>query len=130
MITGEFLIKFVRGMERAVFLFALPAALFVNASLSQYDPEHGFWIYYIILAADTFLLVVKEKFKSLKTKDLDNFKQEYPWYRAYSLAMVIQVLVAIMIGSTPMSTMALYVASLVLFVSRTMVFDRNLKELS
>lgn len=116
-------------MERAVFLFALPAALFMNASLSPYEPEHGFWIYFIILAADTALLVIKENFKSLKTKDLENFKQEYPWYKAYSLAMIIQVLVSVLVG-TSFFTVGLYVSALVLFVGRTMVFDRNLKELS
>ena len=126
--SQDFIVRFIKGMEKAIFLFALPLAIFMSATESQYTPDHGFWPYFLILTLDTGLLVMKESFKSIKTKDLENFGESLPWYKAYSMVMMIQFFVAVISG-VPYQSTIYYVMALLLFVARYSVYKRCLSEI-
>ena len=118
-----FFFTFIKTLEHLFLTFALPAAVMMAAIEARYTIEHSFWFFFIILFIDTGLLMLKERFGAVKTKDIEQFKKALVWYKAYSIVMVLQFLLGIY-QVHGMGPMTLYTLSIILFSTRYTLYKR------
>ncbi len=121
----SFLPKLIKTIEHLFLTFAIPASIMMAAVEARYTAEHGFWFFYILLLVDTLILMAKEKFGSMKTRDIDNFKKGLVWYKAYSIVMVLQFVLGIFTFHG-IGVLLLYSLTLLLFSTRFMVYKRTI----